>query len=36
MSALHDPSEELNGLGRLWMPRPYTQHCDLKISISSK
>ena len=23
MLALHDPSEQLNGLGQLWMPRPY-------------
>ena len=25
MSALDDPSEWLNGLDRLWMPRPTTQ-----------
>ena len=26
MSALHDPNERLNGLGRPWMPRPQALH----------
>ena len=33
MLALHDPSEHLNELGRLWMPRPYTQIQILRESI---
>ena len=24
MSVLHDPNEQLHGLGRLWMPQPHT------------
>ena len=31
MSVLHDPSEQLYGLGQLWIPQPYHSNIDVLI-----
>ena len=33
MLALHDPSEQLHGHGRLWVPQPYSNHDSHDITL---
>ena len=33
MLALHDPNDQLNGLGRLWMPQPYVITTPMHASV---